>query len=119
MKRNTTAAPPIEAPAIPPGLRAAEEGDEVGDEEEVCAFPVEVVQVEVDDEVDEDDWEEVVDVEDGAEVEDCVGTGPVLIPLGPRSEYTAQSGLGSARGQLGSWHREYRFVPTGGEQRTL
>jgi hypothetical protein len=52
--------------------------------------------------------EEEVEVE--VEVGGIVDTGAVPelegTPLGPRFEYGPQSGLGNARGQVSSWHRE-------------
>jgi hypothetical protein len=92
MKRKRRAAPPIAAPAIPPGLRPADLV--AGTAEEDCGAAVVVA----------------------GEDDELVGVGvvadPVLpelvtgIPLGPRFEYAAQSGLGNARGQLSSWQRE-------------
>lgn len=93
MKRKRRAAPPIAAPAMPPGLRPADLV--AGTAEEDCGAAV------------------VVAAEDEEEVGVGVGVAdPVLpelvtgIPLGPRFEYAAQSGLGNARGQLSSWQRE-------------
>jgi hypothetical protein len=88
INRKRRAAPPIDAPAIPPGLSAAEDAAAVVED---CAGGAE--------ELDAGE-----DVDDGGEVEtapDPEGVG-VGTPDGPRSEYGAQSGLGKARGQLGS-----------------
>jgi hypothetical protein len=94
MKRKRRAAPPIAAPAIPPGLS---EADLVaGMAEEDCGAAVVVPAA------DEEAVDDGVGVAADPELPELV-TG---IPLGPRSEYAAQSGLGNARGQLSSWHRE-------------
>lgn len=87
MKAKRRAAPPMEAPAMPPPLSF--------DESWVPAAAAE-------------DWAGEEDEAGGEEV-DCGGdvdAGPlpedVGTPLGPRSEYGAQSGLGNAKGQDGS-----------------
>jgi len=111
---NSNAAPPIDAPAIPPGLSFADEDDDEVGEVVALVLVEEVVEV-----VEELEVAEVV-------VEVCVFEEPELTatPLGVRSLYTAQSGC-SAKGQLESWHKEYScsgwpgVTCTGGEQRTL
>lgn len=98
----------MEAPAIPPGLSAAdEEAAAVVD----CAGA------------------EVVGAGDGVVVEEVVGDGAAVdgdpdaevagMPLGPRLAYTSQFALGKAKGQVSSWHRLKSCVPTGGAHRTL
>jgi hypothetical protein len=88
MKAKRRAAPPMDAPAMPPPLSfdeswvaAAAEDDCAGGEEEAGG---------------------VEDVDAGGDVD--AGPVPELVgtPLGPRSEYGAQSGLGNAKGQDGS-----------------
>jgi len=94
MKRKRRAAPPIAEPAMPPELRPADLV--AGTAEEDWGGVVVVAAAE----------EEVAEVGVGVAVD---ATDPELvagIPLGPRFEYAAQSGLGKARGQLSSWHRE-------------
>ena len=87
IKANRRAAPPMEAPAMPPPLSldeswvaAAAEDDCAGGEEDAGAE----------------------DVDCGGDVD--AGPVPELVgtPLGPRFSYGAQSGLGKAKGQDGS-----------------
>jgi hypothetical protein len=72
---NSSAAPPIDAPAIPPGLSFADEDDDEVAEEVALVLAVdEVVEV-----VEELEVDEVV-------VDDCVFEAPELTtPLGVRS----------------------------------
>jgi hypothetical protein len=86
MNKKRRAAPPIDAPAIPPGLSAAEEAAAVVED---CTGGAE--------ELDAGE-----DVDDGGAVETALDPEAVGTPDGPRSEYGAQSGLGNASGQLGS-----------------
>lgn len=115
MKIKTSAAPPIAAPAMPPGDKAALAAAAL-----VVAAGADVVVLgaEVED-VDEVDEEELLDVGDAVAAAD-----ELAAPFGPRFSYAAQSGDGNAKGQLSSWQREYNCGPrapagTAGEQRKL
>lgn len=97
----STAAPPTAIPPIAPLLSGGEEAFEalVAEGDAVALVVAELV-------VDDEDIE-VAD-EDAA-VAELLGK-PVfespLLPSAVKLTYAAQSGLGSARGQLGSWQRE-------------
>lgn len=91
MKAKRRAAPPIDAPAIPPGDSLLDDAAAII--EEYCAGAEVVLPAE----------DDVVGGDVGVGVD--AGTDPELvtgIPLGPRFSYAAQSGLGNASGQLSS-----------------
>jgi len=112
-KAKVKAAPPIAIPAIPPELSVVEL--ELEAEVGLCVEPavvLEAVVVALEGAI-------VLETEEGVNCDDvAVAVPEETTPLGPRSRYASQSGLG-ASGQLGSWQRLYNCVPTGGEHRTL
>jgi hypothetical protein len=121
---RATATELMAIPAIAPPLRLLEpvDLDATGGAEEDCAGE-EVLDDE--DVVVEEEEEGAEEDEGGADVDEADEDPLPDGPPGPKFTYAAQSGLGAASGQLGSWHRESNcgappvVDSMGGEHRTL